>query len=296
MTVATVARTTVGAAVLQVCRRVLGAVADGDPVPTLEALADEVGRSPDQLRRDVQRIVGLSPKELADAARADRVRDALRTSPSVGEAVHDAGLTSSSRLYRLTDATLGMDPSTWAAGGDGEVVVWTAFDSDLGRVAVAATDRGLVAVLFSEPDATHDSDEAADADLEAEIRRRLPAASLVRDDVWLAGWRAVLAAHVEQPGREVELPLDLHGTAFQLRVWAALRRIPAGTTVTYKELADAVGSPKGNRAVAGACGANHVSVVVPCHRVVRSDGSLSGYRWGVERKATLLARESSRLV
>lgn len=281
--------------VLRAARLLLGAVADGTDVPTQDELGAAVGRSPDQLRRDFTAIVGLTPKALVDAARADRVRDALRTSHSVGEAVHDAGLTSSSRLYRLTDATLGMDPSAYAAGGDGEVLVWTAVDTDLGRAAVAATDRGLAAVLFVEPDTDHPDDASADAELVAELARRFPAATLVRDDVWLAGWRAVLCAHVDRPDRQVELPLDLHGTAFQLRVWQALRAIPAGTTVTYRELAEAVGSPNGHRAVAGACGANHVSVVVPCHRVVRSDGSLSGYRWGVERKAALLAREGARV-
>lgn len=273
------------AVVLDAVRLLLGAVADAGPVPTQEALAHEVGRAPDQLRRDFRAVVGMTPKALVDAARADRIRDALRSSPSVGEAVHDAGLTSTSRLYRLTMPTLGMDPAVYAGGADGEVLVWTAFDSSLGRVGLAATDRGLAAVVFE------DEGDDPDTTLATELSRRFPAATLVRDDVWLVGWRAVLAAHLDRPGGEIELPLDLHGTAFQLKVWEALTRIEPGTTVTYKELAEAVGSPNGHRAVAGACAANHVAVAVPCHRVVRSDGSLAGYRWGTARKADLLARE-----
>lgn len=273
--------------VVDATRRLLGAVVDGATVPTLDELGGAVGRSPDQLRRDFHEVVGMTPKELVDAARADRVRDALRSSPSVGEAVHDAGLTSTSRLYRLTDPTLGMDPSVYADDGRGEVVVFTTFDTALGRALLAATDRGLAAVLFE------DDAPDADATLVAELGRRFAAATVVRDDVWLVGWRAVLHAHLDRPDRAVDLPLDLHGTAFQQRVWKALTRIPAGTTVTYKELAEAVGSPNGHRAVAGACAANHAAVVVPCHRVVRSDGSLSGYRWGVARKAELLRREAA---
>lgn len=272
--------------VLAAVRRLLGAVADSAAVPTQEELGHAVGRAPDQLRRDFQTVIGMTPKALVDAARADRVRDALRTSPSVGEAVHDAGLTSTSRLYRLTAPTLGMDPAAYAGGADGEILVWTAFDTSLGRVLVAATDRGLASVLFE------DEGDDPDAALGTELARRFPAATLIRDDVWLVGWRAVLAAHLDRPTGSVDLPLDLHGTAFQLRVWQALTKIEPGTTVTYKELAAAVGSPNGHRAVAGACAANNVAVAVPCHRVVRSDGSLAGYRWGTTRKAALIALET----
>jgi AraC family transcriptional regulator of adaptative response/methylated-DNA-[protein]-cysteine methyltransferase len=199
----------------------------------------------------------------------------------VTEAILDAGYGSSGRFYAEADAVLGMAPRTFRAGGADATIRFATRACTLGKVLVAATDAGVCAVLIGD-DPT---------ELRADLTARFPRARLVAGDAAFAETVAAVVAHVEEPRRALALPLDLRGTAFQQRVWAALRRVPSGQTVSYAELARAIGSPAAVRAVAGACASNPVAVVVPCHRVVRSDGGLSGYRWGVERKRALLERE-----
>jgi AraC family transcriptional regulator of adaptative response/methylated-DNA-[protein]-cysteine methyltransferase len=248
----------------------------------LADLARQTGMSRFTLLRAFQRTLGVTPAEFARARRQERFRTEVRVpGNSVTEAVYAAGFGSSSRLYENVAETLGMRPSAMKAGGAGEMIRWSVAQSPLGRVLVACTERGLCAVLFA------DSAEEA----ERELRQRFPRAELQRDS---AGLREaadfVLSQMTENPGA-ASLPFDVRATAFQHRVWEALRAIPRGETRTYAQIAHTVGSPKAVRAVGAACGANPLAVVVPCHRAVGSDGRLTGYRWGLERKRKLLAIE-----
>ncbi|MBL8978338.1 MAG: bifunctional DNA-binding transcriptional regulator/O6-methylguanine-DNA methyltransferase Ada [Gemmatimonadetes bacterium] len=253
---------------------------------SLAHLATVSGVSAWHLQRTFKREVGLSPREYAAALRADRLRAALRAEPSVSRAVYEAGFGSSSRVYEGAHRLLGMTPGRYREGGKGMELRYTIVPSPHGRLLVAATDRGVAAVLLGESDAA----------LTRDLARQFPEAERARVDTgdeWLRELVRGVAAEVARPGSGGGLPLDLHGTAFQWKVWRALTTIPAGETRTYTELARSVGRPRAVRAVASACAANRVAVLVPCHRVVRSDGSLGGYRWGLERKARLLAREQA---
>lgn len=253
---------------------------------SLAQLAKVAGLSPWHLQRTFKREVGLSPREYAAARRADRLRTALRAEPSVSRAVYEAGFGSSSRVYEGAHRLLGMTPGRYREGGKGMELRYTIVPSPHGRLLVAATDRGVAAVLLGESDTT----------LIRDLATQFPEAERTRvdtGDAWLGELVQGVAAEVARPGSGGGLPLDLHGTAFQWKVWRALTTIPAGETRTYTELARSVGRPRAVRAVASACAANRVAVLVPCHRVVRSDGSLGGYRWGLERKARLLAREQA---
>jgi AraC family transcriptional regulator of adaptative response/methylated-DNA-[protein]-cysteine methyltransferase len=257
-----------------------------DAVVSLQTLAGAVGVSPWHLQRTFVREVGMSPREYAVSRRAARLRDDLRREPSVSRATYSAGFGSSSRLYEHATELLGMTPGAYRRGGQGMEIRYTVVDSPLGRLLVAVTDRGVCAVTLGE------SDRA----LERALRQQFPAASVERVDAgddWLSGLVAEVGARIERPGANGPQtpPLDLQGTAFQYRVWQALLAIPVGETRTYQQLARAVGKPRAIRAVANACAANRVAVVVPCHRVIRSDGSLGGYRWGLPRKEKLLAEE-----
>ncbi len=224
----------------------------------------------------------MTPRDYADGLRAARLRAALETSPSVTEAVYAAGFESSRAFYAAADATLGMTPRAYRAGGAGLTVVFGSGPCDLGVVLVGRTERGICAVLLGDDEQT----------LFDDLRARFPRADLVAgDDRFLETVRSVVL-HVNAPADASPLPLDLHGTLFQQRVWQALRGIPAGSTISYGALAARLDAPSSVRAVAQACGANPVAVIVPCHRVVGRDGALTGYRWGVERKRTLLERES----
>jgi AraC family transcriptional regulator of adaptative response/methylated-DNA-[protein]-cysteine methyltransferase len=258
----------------------------GEPV-SLARLAQEAGMSPWHLQRTFRRLTGLSPREYAEARRAERLRQGLRQEPSVSRATYEAGYGSSSRVYERAPTMLGMTPGAYRRGGAGMEIRYTIVASPFGRLLVAVTDRGVCAVTLG------DSDDA----LARSLRQQFPRAEISRVDAgadeWLAGLVARVAARVARPGETSgEVPLDLRGTAFQWRVWQALLAIPPGETRSYQQLARAVGRPRAVRAVAGACAANRVAVVVPCHRVIRGDGSLGGYRWGLPRKAKLLAREA----
>jgi len=267
------------AVVTRACR----IIEEADVPPTLASLAAEVGLSPHHLHRVFKAATGVTPKAYAAATRAARARDALEARPSVTEAMYAAGFTSSGRFYEDAPGRLGMTPTQFRAGGATTTVRFAIGECTLGAVLVASTPLGVCAVELGD-----------DADgLLRGFQDRFHAAELVGDDPTFAVLVATVVGLVEHPDRPVELPLDVRGTAFQERVWQALRAIPAGETRTYAQVAAAIGAPSSVRAVAGACGANRVAVAIPCHRVVRTDGSLSGYRWGVERKAALLAREAS---
>ncbi|MEQ8280769.1 MAG: bifunctional DNA-binding transcriptional regulator/O6-methylguanine-DNA methyltransferase Ada [Deltaproteobacteria bacterium] len=248
--------------------------------PSLEALAARVELSPHHLHRVFKAVTGVTPKAYAKAHRAGRVRDALRTSGSVTDAIYDAGFNASSRFYE--SEALGMTPTAFRAGGADETIRYAVGACSLGAILVAATDRGVCSVLLGDdPDA-----------LARDLAARFPRAQLTPGDDDFRALVTRVVALVEAPASST-LPLDIRGTAFQQKVWTALTRIPVGATRTYAEVAAAIGAPKSARAVAAACAANPLAVLVPCHRVVRADGSLSGYRWGVERKRTLIDRERS---
>ncbi|KQQ87334.1 bifunctional DNA-binding transcriptional regulator/O6-methylguanine-DNA methyltransferase Ada [Massilia sp. Leaf139] len=252
-----------------------------EDAPDLEAVAGAVGMSRFHFQRVFKLHAGVTPKAYAAARRAARVRDALATSGSVTDALYSAGFNSSSRFYADSAAMLGMAPSRFKAGGAGEQIRFAVGACSLGAILVAATERGICAVLMG------DDPEL----LVRDLQDRFPQAALIGADAGFERTVAQVVGLVEAPRIGLDLPLDVRGTAFQQRVWAALRAIPAGETVSYTELAGRIGSPAAVRAVAGACAANPVAVAIPCHRVVRNDGGLSGYRWGIERKAALIARE-----
>ena len=254
---------------------------EGEPM-SLDVLASSVGLSRFALLRSFQRVLGVTPSEFARTQRHERFRSELRNaSNSVTDAVYAAGFGSSSRLYENAANTLGMRPSTMKAHGAGETIRWSTADSPLGRILVAATDRGLCAVLFA------DSDKEA----ERELRSRFAKASLQRDDAGLGEAVRMVLSQITESATATSLPFDVRATSFQHRVWEALRAIPRGETRTYSQIAQIIGTPKAVRAVGAACGANPLAVVVPCHRAVGTDGRLHGYRWGLERKRRLLEIE-----
>ena len=226
--------------------------------------------------------MGITPRQYADAQRMRQLKSKLRKGDDVTTALYDAGFGSSSRLYERAPSQLGMTPATYRKGGAGMRLNYTIVDSPLGRLLVGATDRGVSALYLGETDAR----------LEAALQKEYPRAEIRRDRNGLEGWVSKILEHLRGREPNLELPTDVQATAFQRRVWEELRRIPYGTTRTYSEVAKAIGQPSAIRAVARACATNPVSVVVPCHRVVRGDGSLAGYRWGVERKRMLLEHES----
>ena len=232
--------------------------------------------------RAFERILGVSPGAFARARRVERFRaEVIRPETSVTDAIYEAGFTSGSRLYERSSETLGMTPTALKQGGRGERIAWTVAATALGLTLVARTVRGICAIEFG------DTAEA----LLTSLRTRFPAAELIPMDAELEVSVQQIAAAVGENPRALALPLDIRATAFQLRVWRALRAIPAGETRTYTQVAEAIGSPASVRAVAAACGANPVAIAIPCHRVVGRDGSLTGYRWGIERKRALLEGE-----
>ena len=252
--------------------------------PSLRELADAAGMSPHHFQRVFKRSTGLTPKQYARAQRDARMREQLAAGDSVTDAIYAAGYGSGSRFYERADEVLGMGARAYARGGLQQRVRFCVSDCWLGKVLVAATSVGVCAIFFGS--------EAAQ--LEADLRQRLPNAELqaADEDSEFAHWVTQVLEFVEAPRGEFPLPLDIAGTAFQQRVWAALREVPSGGTASYTQIASAIGQPSATRAVAGACGANPVAVAVPCHRIVRQDGKLSGYRWGVPRKRALLDREA----
>jgi AraC family transcriptional regulator of adaptative response/methylated-DNA-[protein]-cysteine methyltransferase len=268
-----------GAKVAQACRVIEAA----EEPPTLHQLAAAVGLSPYHFHRLFKAATGVTPKAYANAHRNARVRASLARSATVTEAIYDAGFNSNGRFYATATEALGMSPTAFRAGGADMQIRYAVGACSLGSVLVAASDKGVCAILLG------DGPEA----LLAELRRQFPRAAVAGGGKDFAALAARVIDHVETPGAGLDLPLDIRGTVFQHRVWEALRRIPAGTTVSYTDIAKAIGAPKSVRAVAGACAANRLAIAIPCHRVVRGDGSLSGYRWGVDRKRALLAKEKS---
>ena len=262
------------------CRRIEGAT---EP-PSLAELAAQAGLSTFHFHRLFKAATGLTPKQYADAHRAGRVREALsRADAKVTDAIFDAGFNATGRFYEQAGAVLGMTPRQYRAGGVDARIAFAIAQTSLGALLVARSARGVCAIsLGDDPDA-----------LLRELQDRFPRAELVGGDAGFEHLVAQVVALVEQPGVGHDLPLDVRGTAFQQRVWQALRRIPPGQTVSYADIAARIGSPKAVRAVAQACAANTLAVAIPCHRVVRSDGALSGYRWGVARKRALLEREGA---
>ena len=254
-----------------------------EPV-TLGALGREVGMSPHHLQRSFKKAYGLTPKEYQDSMRLQRLKDRLRAGGKVTEAIHDAGYGSGSRVYEKSDARLGMPPGAYRRGGAGMSIRFGIATTVLGRLLVAATERGVCAVALGDDDAA----------LEAGLRAEYPGAAIERSAGGLADWLDEFVKYLAGEGELGSIPVDVRGTAFQQRVWDALRTIPAGEKRSYAQVAASIGQPRAARAVARACAANHVALVIPCHRVVREGGGLGGYRWGVDRKYALLAQEVRR--
>jgi len=268
------------ALVAQACRRIEAA----EQPPSLDDLALQAGLSPFHFHRVFKAATGLTPKAYADAHRANAVRASLaRGGTSVTAAIFDAGFNANSRFYEHADAMLGMKPTQYRAGGVDARIEFAIGESSLGAILVARSQRGVCAISLGDD---------ADA-LLRELQDRFPRAELIGGDPSFEALVAQVVGLIEQPNLGIDLPLDVRGTAFQQRVWQALRQIPAGETASYAQIAQRIGSPKSVRAVAHACASNTLAVAIPCHRVVRSDGALSGYRWGVERKRELLSREGA---
>lgn len=266
-------------AIARACRMIEAA----EEVPALDQLAAQAGLSPYHFHRLFKAQTGVTPRAYAAAHRARRVQDALTGAGTITGAIHDAGFSSGSRFYEQSDALLGMTPTALRAGGANKTIRFAVGQCSLGAILVAATQRGVCAItLDDDPDA-----------LVRDLQDRFPRATLVGGDEPFEALVARVVGLVEQPGVALDLPLDVRGTAFQRRVWEALRAVPAGETASYAEIAHRIGAPKAVRAVANACAANALAVAIPCHRVVRQDGAVSGagYRWGIDRKRALLARE-----
>lgn len=268
---------TYAAKVAEACRL----IEEAEEAPKLDDLARASGLSTFHFHRVFKAIAGVTPKAYAVAHRQKRVRENLKRTKSVTEAIHEAGFNSSGRFYANSTDVLGMTPSEFRKGGANAAMKFAVGECSLGSILVAATDKGITAIFFG------DDPEALVHDLED----RFPHATLIGGDRAFEDTMAKVVGLVEAPENGLSLPLDVRGTAFQHCVWQALREIPVGETVTYSQIAERIGMPKAVRAVAAACAANKIAVAIPCHRVVRSDGSLSGYRWGIARKSMLIERE-----
>ncbi len=263
--------------VLKVCE-----LLDSDDVYSLEDLAEEVGLSPYHLQRSFKEIIGVSPKKYSEAKRMERFKSELREGGDVTGAMYDAGFGSSSRLYEKASENMGMTPAAYKKGGQGVTINYSITDCELGRILVARTIKGLCNVAFADDDAS----------LEANLKREYPNAEVVKDANVLKGFVDEILLHLAGEKKRLDLPLDIQATAFQMKVWELLRKIPYGEKITYSQLAEKLGDRKKVRAVAQACANNRVAVVIPCHRVVGTNGKLTGYRWGIERKEKLLAAEA----
>ena len=265
------------AVVTAACR----AIETAAEMPSLKVLAKVAGLSRFHFHRVFAKLTGLTPKAYALAHRAERMRRALPKRGTVTEAIYEAGFNSNGRFYAESSQMLGMAPKTFRAGGKGVAIRFAVGECSLGSILVASSEKGVCAILLGD-----DPNQLAQ-----ELQDRFPKAELIGGDRSFERVVATVVGFVEAPERGLNLPLDVRGTAFQRRVWQALREIPAGSTASYTEIAKRIGSPKAVRAVAGACAANALAVAIPCHRVLRTDGHLSGYRWGVKRKRALLQME-----
>jgi AraC family transcriptional regulator of adaptative response/methylated-DNA-[protein]-cysteine methyltransferase len=264
--------------VASLCRQIESA----ETPPSLEILAQTAQMSTFHLHRIFKAVTGVTPKAYAAAHRANKVREELMRRGSVTDAIYESGYNSNGRFYEQSNQLLGMTPKTFRAGGANAVIRFAVGECSLGAILVAASERGVCAILMGDDPDT----------LARDLQDRFPKADLIGGDTQFELLVAKVVGFVEMPKLGLDLPLDVRGTAFQQRVWQALREIPAGSTVSYAEIARRIGSPNAVRAVAGACAANALAIAIPCHRVVRNDGNLSGYRWGVERKRALLEREA----
>ncbi|MFY3131631.1 bifunctional transcriptional activator/DNA repair enzyme AdaA [Achromobacter ruhlandii] len=265
------------AAVERACRAL-----EAEQPPDLNTLAEQAGMSRFHFHRIFKAATGITPKAYANALRADRARQQLRQSASVTDAMYGAGFNSSGRFYEAAPAILGMTPTAFRKDGEGVEIRFAVGQCALGALLVAASDTGICEI------ALHEDPEQ----LVRNLQDRFKAARLIGADREFEQWMAAVVGFVENPSVGLHLPLDVRGTAFQRRVWEALREIPVGTTVTYTDIAERIGSPRSVRAVARACATNNIALAIPCHRVVRTDGSLAGYRWGIERKRELIEREA----
>ncbi|MEK6304363.1 MAG: bifunctional DNA-binding transcriptional regulator/O6-methylguanine-DNA methyltransferase Ada [Acidobacteriota bacterium] len=265
-------------AVRRACRHI---EEHGDEALTLQALAELVGMSPYHLQRVFKRIVGVSPREYREALRVGEFKARVKKGESVSSAMYEAGYGSSSRLYENAGGRFGMTPAAYKRGGRGASIIYTIADCALGRLLVAATGKGVCAVRLGD----------SDKELEAALRAEYSEAEINRDDKSLGEWVGALVEHLQGNHPRLDLPLDVQATAFQWSVWQKLKEIPYGATRSYSEVARSIGRPSAVRAVARACATNPVALVIPCHRVVREDESLGGYRWGIDRKQALLDRE-----
>lgn len=265
------------AAVERACRAL-----EAEQPPDLSTLAEQAGMSRYHFHRIFKAVTGITPKAYASALRAGRARQHLKASASVTDAMYDAGFNSSGRFYEAAPAILGMTPTAFRKNGEGVDIRFAVAQCSLGALLVAASDTGICEI-------------ALDADPETLVRNlqdRFKAARLIGADAEFETWVAAVVGFVEDPSRGLDLPLDVRGTAFQRRVWEALREIPVGATATYTQVAERIGHPRAVRAVARACATNNIALAIPCHRVVRTDGSMAGYRWGIDRKRELIAREA----
>ncbi|PRA17685.1 MULTISPECIES: bifunctional DNA-binding transcriptional regulator/O6-methylguanine-DNA methyltransferase Ada [Pseudomonas] len=266
--------------VADACRQ----IEQAETPPSLNALALQANMSPFHFHRVFKAVTGLTPKGYASAHRSRKVREGLKGERTVTDALYDAGFNSNSRFYESANQLLGMTPGDYKAGGTNNAILFAVGQCSLGAILVAQSARGVCAILLGD-----DPDQ-----LVRDLQDQFPKAELVGADQRFEQLVAQVVGLIEAPAVGLDLPLDLRGTAFQERVWQALRDIPPGSTASYAQIAERIGAPKSFRAVAQACGANSLAVAIPCHRVVRSNGELSGYRWGVERKQQLLAREKAR--
>jgi AraC family transcriptional regulator, regulatory protein of adaptative response / methylated-DNA-[protein]-cysteine methyltransferase len=267
------------AVVAKACRL----IEQAEELPSLDDLARGAGLSPFHFHRVFKSVTGVTPKAYADAHRGRRVRDELKSAGTVTEAIYGAGFNSNARFYESSDDLLGMTPSEFRDDGAGATIRFAVGECSLGSILVAATDKGVCAIQFGDdPDA-----------LVRNLQDAFSKAKLVGGDAAFEQLVAKVVGFIEAPQHGLDLPLHVRGTAFQQKVWRALRKIRPGTTASYAAIAERIGEPKAVRAVAQACGSNPVAVAIPCHRVVRRDGALSGYRWGVERKRALLEREAA---
>ncbi|EFF75572.1 transcriptional regulator, AraC family [Achromobacter piechaudii ATCC 43553] len=254
---------------------------EADQPPDLTTLAEQAGMSRFHFHRVFKAATGITPKAYANALRAARARQQLESSASVTDAMYDAGFNSSGRFYEAAPAILGMTPTTFRKNGEGLDIRFAVAQCSLGALLVAATPTGICDISLDE-----DPEQ-----LVRNLQDRFKAARLIGADAEFETWVAAVVSFVEDPSRGLDLPLDVRGTAFQRRVWEALRDIPVGTTTTYTQVAERIGLPRAVRAVARACATNSIALAIPCHRVVRTDGSMAGYRWGIDRKRELIARE-----
>ena len=275
---------------IELVRRVCHLIDEhGEVMPTLQTLSAETSVSPHHLQRTFKEIMGITPKQYAESRRLSEFKSKVRTGASVTDAMYDAGYGSSRSLYEKSSAHLGMTPATYGRGGKGMRIVYTIAGCSLGRLLVAGTERGICSVALGD----------SDAELTAGLFSEYPNASIDSKDTTISPglnlWLEKVLAGLNGESPSIDLPLDIQATAFQWRVWEELRRIPFGETRSYQQIAGAIGKPKAVRAVASACAGNHAALIIPCHRVIRGDKSLGGYRWGLVRKKQILEQEQDLL-